>query len=88
MKINSKDFHVREGPGSSSSDDLRRKTASGASLASWKPSPYWASFSSAAKLAGVNSRSNGSPGRTVCVKVASHKKQELRRRSYAVCRFS
>ena len=37
------------------------------SLASRKPSPSWASSSSAAKTRrGVNSRSNGSPDATVC----------------------
>ena len=35
-------------------------------LASRRPSPSWASSSSAAKLAGVNSRSNGSPDGIVC----------------------
>ena len=51
---------------------LRRKTASGAGLASRKPSPSWASSLCPAKLAGVNSRSNGIPTGPYAAKVASH----------------
>src|SRR3984893_12072262 len=45
---------------------MRRKIASGAGLASRKPSASWALSSSAASRAGASSRSNGSPGRIAC----------------------
>ena len=62
---------VRQGPiprrpGSSSSDALQRAPASGVGSANRRPSTSWASPSSAAKPARVNSSSNGRPGRTAC----------------------
>ena len=72
---------IRRRPGSSSSDDLRRKTASGAGLASRKPSPSWASSSSAAKSPGEIPDQRKSRRDRMRVKLQAIK-QELRRRMH------
>ena len=50
----------------------RRQTASGAGSASRRPSPSWASPSSAANRVGANSKSNGNPAATACGRSSSH----------------